>query len=142
MHNIDKLVVFIQAFTIENLHILEVYLADLLIQGGYGVMHLFPPGIDLPTAPDIRGLIREGENRGMRFVYCKTKDEYLHWLAKANLMITTAPSANSALLLEATSLGVTSLAPCCGDYPNLLPSTCLYRPFNLNHILHLASSHN
>lgn len=105
-------------------------------------MHLFPPEIHLPTAPDIRGLIREGENRGMKFVYCKTKDDYLHWLAEADLMITTAPSADSELLLEATSVGVTALAPCCGDYPNLLPSTYLYRPFNLDHILHLASSQN
>ncbi|MBS4030987.1 MAG: hypothetical protein KGZ63_06145 [Clostridiales bacterium] len=138
----ENRVVFTQAFTQENLHIFEVYLADLLIQTGYKAVHLFlteiknQPGI---TA-DTRGLIREGEKRGMEFISCETRDEYFCRFAEATVMIMTAPSGNAVSFLQATSLGVTTLAPCFGDFPEFLPKENLYRPFNLNHILLLASS--
>lgn len=139
---VDNLVVFTQAFTQENLHILEVYLADLLIQAGYRTIHLFPMEAysKSPLTVDARELIREGEKRGMVFISCDTKEEYWRRFAEATLMITTALSGNAAPLLQATVLGVSPLAPCFGDFPELLPVENLYRPFNLNHILQLASS--
>jgi hypothetical protein len=138
----ENIVVFTQSFTQENLHILEVYLADLLIQAGYRTVHLLPAEInnDSPKTADTCGLIREGEKRGMEFISCETRDEYWHRFAEATVMITTALSGNAASLLQAATLGVTPLAPCFGDFPELLPAAYLYRPFNLNHILQLASS--
>lgn len=141
-NKIENLIVFTQAFTRENLHILEIYLADLLIQAGYRIVHLLTAEKrnNLRKAADARGLILEGENRGMEFIYCETKDEYWCRFAEASLMITTAPSGNVASLLQASALGVIPLAPCYGDFAELLPAAYLYLPFNLNHILLLASS--
>lgn len=139
---VENLIVFTQAFTQENMHILEVYLADILIQAGYRTVHLLPAGMNnnTPITAGTHGLILEGEKRGMEFISCGTRNEYWSRLAEASMMITTAPSGNAASLLQAIALGVTPLAPCFGGFPELLPAAYLYRPFNLNHILQLVSS--
>ncbi len=133
----EKLIAFNQPFALSHLHILEVHLGDLLVRDGYRVVHLCPrEKIELMEDDrETRVLLREGQKRGLRFTVYDDRSRYYTELARAQVLVSTPVTGPSPLeSLEAVGLGVTPLAPDWGPFPEYLPRSNLYPPYNLESI--------
>ena len=138
---IKRLVAFNQRFSLDKLHILEVHLAEQLTAEGFQVIHLCSRNHinHIMTDQDARALYRQGQMRGLRFVINNTKADYYVNLSRAQVCITTsAADTLSVGTLEAAAMGVIPLAPDWGPFPEYLPRTNLYPPYNIDRILELV----
>ncbi|MDW7650442.1 MAG: hypothetical protein SCK29_09955 [Bacillota bacterium] len=138
-----NLIIFKQSFCHENLAVLEVYLSDFLLSRGCRVIHLSPAQEEpsIHNAAELFYLMREGEKRGMEFVFYSRLEDCYRYLAQAQAMIITPLGQPDIFtILEAGALGTPTLAPDCGTLSELLPPQNLYPPYNLESIIEKACS--
>jgi hypothetical protein len=138
-----RLIAFNQRFSLDKLHIIEVYLSELLVKRGYDVIHLCPES-DLKRIAsnrEARVLFREAQKRGLKFIINNTKDEYYTKLAEAEVLITTTLADTLSVgTLEAAALGVIPILPDWGPFPEYLSPKNLYPPYNIKRVLNLVAS--
>ena len=133
--------VFIQPFTTESLHILEVYYAEILAGAGFHVYHLFNGSLqEQDFIEHDKCLLRAGELLGMDFVFCSNPESYYTRLAQAEVVMTLGWSHCISSLLAAAAMGVNVVAPAYGFYPEFFAQQNLFPPLNLERAISLAIS--
>lgn len=141
----ENLIVFNQRFALDKLHIIEIYLSEILTNQGFKVMHLLPQDdlIRIGRDREARVLYKEGMKRGVVFNSSKNKGEYYSKLAKAKYIITTPIAETLSLgVLEGAALDVNPIAPDWGPFPEYLNPTSLYPPYNIDKILNILTTNN
>ncbi len=137
------MIVFNQRFSIDKLHIIEVYLIDILISRGFQVLHLSSEesAKQIMSDRESRALLKRALKQGLQFQVCTTKDEYYRSLAKSSTLISTSIADTlSIATLEAAALDVVPIAPKWGPFPEYLNPENLYRPYNINQIIEMTAS--
>lgn len=128
--------VFIQPFTPESLHILEIYFGEILLQEDFLVTHLFSKTQQELTLGEAEiCLMNEGQKRGMEFIFSSSREQYYNRLAQAGKLITFQWTNCVSHLLAAVALGTSIVAPEYGPYPEFFPRENLFSPFNLDNAL-------
>jgi hypothetical protein len=139
----ENLIVFNQRFALDKLHIIEVYLGEILVKQGFKVMHLLPHDDILRIGRDreARVLYEEGTKRGLTFNSSKNKGDYYSKLAKAKYVITTPMAETLSLcILEGAALNAIPIAPDWGPFPEYLNPSNLYPPYNIDKILKILTN--
>ncbi|MFO8059733.1 MAG: hypothetical protein R6U70_03635 [Bacillota bacterium] len=135
------LVVFNQRFALEKLHIVEIMVAERLVEMGWKVRHL--SGISAEElasmSRSMRPLLDAAGRVGLEFTYNPTKEEYHQHLARASVVVTTSiadmlPSS----LIEAVNLGAVPVAPDSMCFPEFIHPDNLYVPYDVDQIVNFV----
>ncbi len=140
---VKGLVIFNQPFCPDNLHILEVSLTESLHSRGCRIIHLSPESdrLTIQAEREASALMQEGIKRGMEFIFYTKPIEYYMWLSRAEVTVVTPSKQTDVFgIVEASALGAFPVAPRLGPFPEFLPESSLYPPYNLEAICQMVSS--
>ncbi|WP_366924153.1 hypothetical protein MFMK1_001106 [Metallumcola ferriviriculae] len=135
-----KLIALNQPFSLENLHILAVHLAEILTEEGFTVVQLCTPKEmnTLLSDRESRVLCREGEKRGLHFTVTNNSHQRLTQLAESQFSLNMATASTICQSnLEGAAVNTISISPNHGEYPEIFNTANLYSPYNIENIIHL-----
>ena len=137
-----NLVVFNQRFALEKLHMIEILVAEKLVDLGWRVQHLsgISPKELVERSRSNGPLLNAARRVGLEFKYNRTKEQYHESLARASVAVTTSladmlPSS----LIEAIYLGAVPVAPDSMCFPEFIHRDNLYSAYDLGQVVELVT---